>query len=340
MAHELDMTNGVASFASAREDAWHRLGQVVDSAMDAETALREAQLANWNVRKMPLVIPQEPVLGDDGVTTPDPIEIPNKFATVRTNPVTGATDYLGVVGTSYTPIQNEEHADLLNALVDESGAHFETAGALRGGRETFVTMKLPDSLVLDGPAGRDTTELYIAAMNSHDGSSAFRMMVTPVRVVCANTQSAAIASAKSSWSIRHTSGAKSAIAEARAALGLTFRYVAEFEEACKRMIDATIDEDQITAELEHLFKLPSADTKRQQDTIQDHINGTIKMLELPTNAAIAGTKYGIYNAVTEYVDHGWKVRGAGGRTGVAAEYALRGEYADLKARAFGQLIGA
>ena len=28
MAHELDITNGVASFA-ARTDAWHRLGQTV-----------------------------------------------------------------------------------------------------------------------------------------------------------------------------------------------------------------------------------------------------------------------------------------------------------------------
>ena len=38
--------------------------------------------------------------------------------------------------------------------------------------------------------GTDRVDLNIAALNSHDGTSAFRILVTPVPVVCANTQSA------------------------------------------------------------------------------------------------------------------------------------------------------
>jgi len=30
------------------------------------------------------------------------------------------------------PIQNEEHTELLNQLLDQSGTHFKTAGSLRG----------------------------------------------------------------------------------------------------------------------------------------------------------------------------------------------------------------
>ena len=57
-----------------------------------------------------------------------------------------------------------------------------TAGALRGGRETFVTMKLPNAMVFDGRDGsKDRTEFYLAALNSH-GSSAFRCLVTPIRL--------------------------------------------------------------------------------------------------------------------------------------------------------------
>lgn len=67
MPHELDSTNNVVSFA-ARSDAWHRLGQIVGHAMTAEEALREAHLANWNVRKMPLQVPREPEITEDGVT--------------------------------------------------------------------------------------------------------------------------------------------------------------------------------------------------------------------------------------------------------------------------------
>ena len=49
-----------------------------------------------------------------------------------------------------------------------------------------------------GPA--DTTEWYLAALNSH-GNSKFRLLLTPVRIVCANTQSAAIAGAQHSFGI-------------------------------------------------------------------------------------------------------------------------------------------
>ena len=108
MAHELDTTDGVVSFANSRSDAWHRLGQSVGHAMTAHEALAAAHLANWNVRKMRLQIPLEPIITENGVTTPAPIDVPDQFATVRDNPVVaGRVDYLGVVGSKYEPVQNE-----------------------------------------------------------------------------------------------------------------------------------------------------------------------------------------------------------------------------------------
>jgi hypothetical protein len=101
MAHELDQTAGKVSFADSRTDAWHQLGQQVGHAMTAREALHAAHLANWNVRKMALVVPQEPVISETGVTTPAPLAVPDQWATVRTNPITGALDVLGVVGNKY-----------------------------------------------------------------------------------------------------------------------------------------------------------------------------------------------------------------------------------------------
>ncbi|WP_457147501.1 DUF932 domain-containing protein [Mycobacterium sp. URHB0021] len=60
---------------------------------------------------------------------------------------------LGVVGARYDPVQNEESCALLDSLVDEGRAHYETAGAPRGG-ETFVTMRLPEALTVRGMLGR------------------------------------------------------------------------------------------------------------------------------------------------------------------------------------------
>ncbi|WP_040624575.1 DUF932 domain-containing protein, partial [Mycobacterium parascrofulaceum] len=262
MAHELDSTNGHVFFANSRSDHWHRLGQSIGHVMTAREALQAAHLSGWNVRKMPLQVPQEPVLDDTGVTTAAPLAVPDFYATVRTNPIHGRLDVLGVVGSKYEPVQNEASCDLLDALVDQSGgAHFETAGALRGGRETFVTMKLPAAMVFDGKDGStDRTDFYLAALNSHDGSSKFRCLITPVRIVCANTQSAALAGAKSSWGISHTGGARFAIQEARNALKLSWRYIQAFEAEAAALYAAPMDTDQMRSFATTLLEVDSAGT--------------------------------------------------------------------------------
>ena len=174
MAHELDSTNGVVSFANSRTDAWHRLGQSVGHAMTASEALYAAHLSGWNVRKMPLSDPSRGRHhGRRWVTTPAPIAVPDQFATVRDNPIIpGRIDYLGVVGSKYEPVQNEASCTLLwtpsPKRAEPSDQH--PAGALRGGRETFVTMKLPTSMTFEGRDGsKDRTDRYLAALNSHDG---------------------------------------------------------------------------------------------------------------------------------------------------------------------------
>jgi phage/plasmid-like protein (TIGR03299 family) len=318
MAHRLDITNNVASFADSRTDAWHQLGQQVNHLMTAEEVMAAAHLGGWNVRKRPMVIPmdqEEPILSAEGVTTRPALKVPGKFATVRTNPVTGSVDYLGVVGTAYTPYQNEESCDLLNKVVDESGAHFETAGSLNNGRQTFVTMKLPDAIELRGHDGTvDKTEVYLSALNSHDGSSAFRFLVSPVRIVCGNTQDAAIASAKASAVVWHTEAMRATIAEVRATLGLTFKYVEEFERECAELYAHEITVPEVTELAGKLVKLEAAATDRQRANRTEHANGITKLfVESPTVQTFAGTRLGAYNAVTEYVDHVMDVRGGAGK---------------------------
>lgn len=233
MSHEIEQfTDGSAAFASARMDAWHRLGAVTRDCMTGQEVMTTALLGGWNVRKL---AQSGTELTPEGVTT---IDNPEKFMTVRTHPVTGATDYLGTVGTDYMVRQNEEQVELLDALVDASGAHhFETAGSLRGGRETFVTMKLPRTMHV---AGTDSVEFYIVVLNSHDGSSAFRILVSPVRVVCANTQSMAVRHARASYSIRHTKNSGIKIAEIRQKLGLLWNYCEEFEAEAERMVQSEL----------------------------------------------------------------------------------------------------
>lgn len=296
MAHEIETYEDKAAFVSVREDAWHKLGTVVDSELTAQQALDTAHLSNWNVRKAPLFI-------EGGVPVKD------RFATIRNNPFKeGQIDVLGVVGNKYQPIQNEDHADLLDALVDESGAHFETAGSLLNGKQTFITMKLPQHIEI---GGMDKVETYIAALNSHDGSKAFQFIVTPVRIVCANTQAVALAAAKSRFSVRHTkSGADGIIAQARETLGMTFKYLDTFQLEAEKMIQQTLDEAKFFEIVEKLY--PSDEDASDIIKLRTSLHQN-KLMELfvdsPTNTEIRGTAWAGYQAVTEYLDHFVSVQG-------------------------------
>lgn len=298
--HAIETNGDKAAFFSARETPWHRLGTVTEDCLTAEDALRTAHL-DWTVEKHPL---QAPVITEDGVTM---VDVPGKFATIRQNPFTGQHEALGVVGNQYQVVQNADNADFLNALVDESGAHFETAGSLNGGRNVFVTMKVPNTMLI---GGHDAVDLFLVATNSHDGSSTFKVAATPTRVVCANTLRMALGSAKATFSTRHTSGAKGRIEEARQALGLTFRYAEAFQAQAERMIEQEITNREFDALVASLYPEGKDETARQAKAREERA-GVMRSLftTAPTQEGIRNTAWGAYNAITEYIDWSWPVQG-------------------------------
>ncbi|MFJ9544144.1 DUF932 domain-containing protein [Streptomyces sp. NPDC101225] len=328
MAHEIEQfTDGTAAFASANTSAWHKLGTVTDGAMTAEEAMSLASLSGWNVRLLPLTATE---ITADGTT---PLEVPQHFATARTHPKTGRTQTLGVVGSDYYPVQNEEHAEFLNLLADESGAHFETAGSLKDGRQVFLTMKLPQTLTI---GGNDDVDLYIAASNSHDGGSAFRIIVTPVRVVCANTLRAAIHGARSSFVVRHTAGAKARIAQARSALGLTFKYADEFEQAAQRMIQEEMTLNELRSVVDELWPVKK-DSPRARTNQRQRWGAISNLFEhAETQAGIRGTRWAGYNALTEYANHVAPALGKNDaeKASARAERVISGAANDLMEKAF------
>lgn len=327
MSHEItELADGVHTFVSVRKDAWHRLGIVVDEPMSALDAMKLAKLTDWDVRKQPVFTADE---------NGQPMQLSDKFATVFTNPVTRKTQELGVVGKVYEPIQNEENADLFDALTDEGGAKIETVGSLNDGRRTFVCMKLPESMQI---GGIDRVDTYIVGLNSHDGSSSFRFIVTPVRVECSNTVAAAIRQAESSFSIRHTVSARGRIAEAREALGLTFKFTEAFEAEAQAMIEQTVTDAKFDAIMKDLFGDPEKQSsKRANTSTTAHLDATRALWnESATLQNIKGTAWAGYNVVTEYLDHFINLRT--GKTDVETQRAQRALFGNpvvkMKQRAF------
>lgn len=295
MAHEVE------SFVSANVSAWHQLGTVLDHTFSAEEAMAEARLGGWNVRKL-----QEYVFTEDGSR----LEVPNRYAIVRDSPIrNGRVDVLGSAGPGYHVIQNEQHADLLNTIVSESGAHFETAGSLKGGRLVFVTMKLPEHLKIGGV---DRVDSYLAAVNSHDASTKFTVMVTPIRVVCANTLNAAFRNHSHMVSVRHTRNSASAlVGEARRMLDMSFSYLGDFQKQAEEMINTTMSQIRFEELVMREFG-PKEDTDVKAQTRAQ--NRSDEMIELFTDAytqaGIRDTAWAGFNALTEWYDHQSPVRGS------------------------------
>jgi phage/plasmid-like protein (TIGR03299 family) len=323
MAHQLEqLANGQTAFASARLSAWHQLGTVTDGCMTAQDVMTKAWLGGWEVRKIAL---QGIEVTTAGVTK---VDCTDKYMTVRTNPESGATEYLGIVGEDYGVVQNEQVAETLNLLVDESGAHFETAGSMRKGRSVFVTMKLPTAMQI---AGIDDMDLYLAATTSHDGTASLRLDATPVRIVCANTQRMAYDRSRASYTFRHTSNVTSKISEARQALGLMWRAFADFETEAEKMINEALTMGEFERIVAELWPLADDASDAAKNNAKQR-GSTLRYLirDADTQKAIKGTRWAGYQAITEYLDHFAPAK----TDTVRATRALTGAGADLKARAF------
>jgi len=317
--------DGTSAFFTNREVAWHKLGVVTDGAQTASEALEVAQL-NSIVK-----VSENPIAAN---INGEWITFPNRFLTYREHPKKGTTA-LGVIGRRYTPIQNSEAFDFLNVLADESGAVFETAGSLGNGERVFMTMKFPESMTL---GGNDVVDQYIMAVNSHDGTTAFTVAVTPIRAVCTNTVRLALAKAESKISLRHTIGATEKVQQARETLGIVWKYQEEFQHQVESMLSEKFSDTDYKRFIEVLIPEPRGKemTQRQSNSIQDVRADLMALWKAPTQSNIYGTKWAAYNAVAEYEDWAKPVRSKEDKDIIRAERIINGGAEVMKTRA--QLI--
>ena len=158
-------------FIARREPAWHRLGEVFpqDLELTATEALEKADLM-FQVEKFPLVANINGQLMDT-----------KSFGVFR-EPTHDSNEYkfFGTVGKDWTAIQPQTLGTILDPISREYPV--ETAGAIRDGRQIFLTLDAGESKI----AGEDHN-LYYLITDNRDGLGALSFAFTPVRVVCQNT---------------------------------------------------------------------------------------------------------------------------------------------------------
>ncbi len=268
-----------------------------------ENELKEAQL-DWGVYKtdepVNVMIPRSELNKEELR-----IFAKDKFMTYRYNPITNEPESLGVVGSRYTPVQNLEAFSLLNNIADDSGAVFDSAGSLDGGKKVFMTMKLPEGIQVGGV---DKVDMYLLAWNAHDGSSSFSIHVTPIRLWCQNQIRMIMRTAESSYTLRHTPRVNGKVIAAREALGLTFKYVEEFERQAELLLGAKYSDKEFYRLVETLIPIDE-ENERSRNVAEEARQNLVGLWKAPTQENILNTKWAAYNAVAEYADWTKPVRG-------------------------------
>ena len=174
------MAANVESMFYTRETPWHGLGTKVEESPCSEEALITAGL-DWDVVQEPIYTGNE--------------ELINGYkANIRD------TDrkVLGVVTNRYKVVQNRDAFSFTDRLLGE-GVRYETAGSLQGGRRVWLLAHMPRDYIISG----EKFSPYLLFSNTHDGSGAVKVALTPIRVVCQNTLNLALDTARRSWSMMH-----------------------------------------------------------------------------------------------------------------------------------------
>ena len=320
----LEMVNGKAQLYTA-VPAWHELGNVVkDGTSDVSEVLRLGGI-DFEIGMTDQVY---------GLVRGRRVTVPGKRITYRKDTNAG----LGVVGNVYRPVQPRQSFEFLQELTGKGDAIWETAGLLRGGRRIFVTLRLPETVVIDEGGIADEIQVFIAVLDSFDGTSPYTAKMTPWRILCANTERFASRDAVSSWAVRHTTNAPSRAQEARRTLGLSLKYVEAFKAEEEKLARTDIELREFESLMADLWAEPDEPTDRQKNLIAGRKDDLHELFATET-ARSGRTAYAAERTVTDYLDHVAPRRAAGDRLAAARATAiLEGADDDKKSKAHRQLL--
>lgn len=298
-----------ASMFSRRMIPWHNLGTVVpDDVTSRDEVLRLSKLANWNLQFGPF----SSLLPRDCDTHL------NLRAVIRNNPyydeeLEGTDDYtekpynvLGVVGTRYQLVTNEELAEFAEQLL--VGGRWETAGSLKYGTLVFMSMALNSKITIDEKGVNETIDNYLVVSNGHDGEHSLTAYVTPIRPVCQNTLNWGLKSATQKITIRHTKSLQDKMNEAVRVLGLTKNYTEEFESSANALFQTKITDAEFDKIIKTAYPEPEESaTKTAFTRWNNNIDSLYAIWESDTIEGIKNTKWGAINALEEWQQWGRKV---------------------------------
>lgn len=280
------MSANVESMFYVRETPWHGLGTKVMEAPDSEGALIAAGL-NWNVIQEPIFTGgNEPIRG------------------YKANIRDSDRRVLGVVTDRYKVIQNHEAFAFTDELLGQ-GVRYETAGSLQDGKKVWMLAHMPHEYIISG----ERISPYLLFSNTHDGSGAIKVALTPIRVVCNNTLNLALSTAKRSWSMVHTGDIRSKMQEARDTLFMAERYMDELGKEFEALRLKKLSDQKVMEYIEVLLPVEDGSTPQQIKNIERlREDMKIRYFDAPDLQDTGKNAYRFINAVSDFATHAKPLR--------------------------------
>ena len=211
---------------------------------------------------------------------------------------------LGVVTDRYRVIQNDEAFAFTDGLLGE-GVKYETAGSLQGGRKVWLLAHMPHEYIISG----ERISPYLLFSNTHDGSGAIKVALTPIRVVCQNTLNLALANAKRSWSMIHTGDIKEKMQEAKDTLFLAENYMDELGKEFEALRMKKLTDKRVMEYIEILLPIEDGSTPQQEKNMKRlREDMKVRYFDAPDLQGVGKNAYRFVNAVSDFATHAEPLR--------------------------------
>lgn len=330
---EIDEITGEAHIFSVEVAPWHKLGPVMAEAPKTREALIEA--AHFSpVEKRPVLVE----LADGSTAVSDShagivrVNDQKLLSIMGANFATDGADEIALV--DFTLALMDVDASAMGIEVDgEVPIKFVNGGHLDKGRKAFLSYELPRNINIGG-LDSEAIKIYGFAHTAYDGSWKFGTVMSAVRVLCENTATMAFSNAIAKWSTKHTKNAANRIDEARKTLKLAYNFADTFEAEMNELLEQEFTKGQFEGMVKDLFPKTDANDPSPFSRSQYAMIGLLE--SSPTIPdEIRYTKWGAFNAITEYESHGRKFNDTDTPTAEKKTiHALFGKGADASDKAY------
>lgn len=261
---------------------WHKFGERCHPDLTPQQFLVKAGLA-WEVEMIPSVIPY----GDDMIPTGDSALVRNSDGKVLTN-----------VSGSWHPVQNHEAFDFFTEFCAAGEMTMETGGSLHEGKMVWAMAKVNEGFEI---FGEDRVESYLLFSNPHEYGKSIDIRFSPVRVVCHNTLTMALAGrADLSVKLSHRRAFNPEMV--KKTLGIAHERLAQYRDLALLLGSKKAEKENVVEYLKQLF--PHSNEGRAQSDLSRVGNQVNKLIASQPGAKFAeGSWWQVFNATTYYTDH-------------------------------------